>query len=139
MSRSLSLAGIEPNCEKLRQSDVTETYSYRIDPDGPGNLEPFTAQCEMDANKGVTVINNGNGGGLNLASGKSFSINYPNASPAQLTALKDRSTSCVQSVTFTGCSGASVSIGQCTAVRPICHVIYTVQKKKRIACNIWLI
>ncbi|KAK7093158.1 hypothetical protein V1264_008801 [Littorina saxatilis] len=102
--------GIEPNCEKLRQSDVTETYSYRIDPDGPGNLEPFTAQCEMDANKGVTVINNENGGGLNLASGKSFSINYLAASPAQLTALKDRSTSCVQSVTFTGCSGDSVSI-----------------------------
>ena len=49
---------------------------------------------------------------LNLASGKSFTIKYLRTIPAQVDKLKDRSTACIQDVTFTKCNGPTVNIGE---------------------------
>ncbi|XP_076455942.1 uncharacterized protein LOC143290413 [Babylonia areolata] len=109
--------GVEPNCEKYRQAGVTDSYSYVIDPDGPsgnsdGNLDPFMVECEMDANQGVTVVNNDNGDEVDLSAGTPYTINYREASTPQVTALKNRSTSCLQKVTFTACEGGTIDVSK---------------------------
>ncbi|KAL8612973.1 hypothetical protein ACOMHN_001056 [Nucella lapillus] len=102
---------IQPNCEKLRQDDVTQSYSYRIDPDGPaGSLKPFTVQCVMDDNQGVTVVNNKGGDDLDLSEGRVYSIGYLQASPEQLEGLKFRSTVCVQQILFSSCPASQDTI-----------------------------
>ncbi|KAK7495636.1 hypothetical protein BaRGS_00013083, partial [Batillaria attramentaria] len=93
--------GIQPNCEKYRHEGETESYAYLVDPDGPaGSDEPFLAECRIDDYQGKTVINNDNGDGVELDTGDSYSINYPNADDSQIGDLKERSTYCTQQVTL---------------------------------------
>ncbi|XP_076437197.1 uncharacterized protein LOC143276534 [Babylonia areolata] len=106
--------GIEPNCEKYRQDGITRNYTYLIDPDGPkGPVVPFLVECEMDANQGVTVVNNDFSHNVyfDVEEGRTVTITYPQTTPIQLAMLKVRSTVCVQNVVFDCGLGNHINIG----------------------------
>lgn len=91
--------GIEPNCEKYRGTGVSEDYTYFIDPDGPGNLDPFAVECKFETSPpmGTTIIHHDNEDANTINSAEWF-IHYLRASLEQIEALKDRSTFCTQEV-----------------------------------------
>jgi len=100
--------GIEPNCEKYRASrNIYEDYSYFVDPDGPGGLRPFLAECEFDASppQGKTIIHHEEE--TPKVQPETLLFAYLNANKEQIAALKGRSTYCSQSIEV-GCNKYSL-------------------------------
>ena len=110
---SLKLIGHLPSvvglsCSYLKKGDpTTESGNYNIDPDGEGDLEPFSVYCDM-TNKngvGVTVISHDSESrtivdGYEDKGSYSRDINYTGASLSQLARLTIVSLHCEQFIKY---------------------------------------
>ena len=110
---SLKLIGHLPSvvglsCSYLNKGDpTTESGNYNIDPDGEGDLEPFSVYCDM-TNKngvGVTVISHDSESrttvdGYEGQGSYSRDINYIGASLSQLASLTSVSLHCEQFIKY---------------------------------------
>ena len=90
--------GIPKSCQEYRYRNVIESGPFLIDPDGPGELKPFMAYCEMKADVfvGKTVINAELNTEVSSESEKFYF--FKEVTLAQIEALKAASTYCVQQV-----------------------------------------
>ena len=102
----LSVVGL--SCSHLKKGDPTAASgNYNIDPDGEGDLEPFSVYCDM-TNKsgvGVTIIRHDSErrsivDGYEDHGSYSRDINYAGASLSQLASLTNVSSHCEQFIKY---------------------------------------
>lgn len=46
----------EISCEEFKLSGYTESGIYNLDPDGPGELQPFQVYCDFSTDPATTLI-----------------------------------------------------------------------------------
>ncbi|XP_064594774.1 uncharacterized protein LOC135461554 [Liolophura sinensis] len=57
MGDGIACIGLPRNCDEVRlQNPESKSGSYKIDPDGPGGIPPFTVACVIRPDIGITVI-----------------------------------------------------------------------------------
>ena len=86
-----------------RRKYVSVSGNYRIDPDGPGGLTPFTVYCDMSDKNGVgvTVISHDSESRAHVYTGtRQRDIHYTGASLSQLASLTRVSSHCEQFIKY---------------------------------------
>ncbi|XP_020609572.1 contactin-associated protein 1-like, partial [Orbicella faveolata] len=96
-----------------RRKYVSVSGNYKIDPDGPGGLAPFTVYCDMSDKNGVgvTVISHNSEARTHVYTGTTDrDIQYPGASLSQLASLTRVSAHCEQFIKYE-CLNSVMSVG----------------------------
>ncbi len=96
-----------PSCSVIRKYDSTVSGNYVIDPDGEGELAPFTVYCDMSDKNGVgvTVVSHDSESrtrvdGYGPAGSYSRDVHYTGASLSQLASLTRVSSNCEQLIKY---------------------------------------